>query len=259
MAKDRLKLGIKQRLAGIIIFFRIPKMHFAHKASVIGFPDQGIALDAIAMSDGATHDGQTFLPHTKDLFDKLPIIQPHINTALYDSACYDEKIRAAFKDELNIVLKATINPRGRKTIENDLPLGMNKLTPYGNLICNQGHEMDYQGIRTKTETYIYSAPKSEDGSIVCNNCEKKDKCSPHSKSCGRTVNISFNLLPHIDKEDPPMAKRFKSIMTKRPSVERMIKRLKCDLGDDRLKKRGNSAFQAYLDKTLIAYHILLRQ
>jgi hypothetical protein len=53
-------------------------------------------------------------------------------------------------------------------------------------------------------------------------------------------------------------KRFKAIMTKRPSVERMIKRLKCDLGDDRLKKRGNPAFQAYLDKTLIAYHILLR-
>ncbi|CAB1081580.1 hypothetical protein D1AOALGA4SA_9230, partial [Olavius algarvensis Delta 1 endosymbiont] len=36
--------------------------------------------------------------------------------------------------------------------------------------------------------------------------------------------------------DPPMAKRFKAIMTRRPSVERMIKRLKCDLGDDRLKK-----------------------
>jgi len=47
-------------------------------------------------------------------------------------------------------------------------------------------------------------------------------------------------------------------MSKRPSVERMIKRLKCDLGDDRLTKLGNSAFQAYLDKTILAYVILLR-
>jgi len=75
---------------------------------------------------------------------------------------------------------------------------------------------------------------------------------------GRTVNIPFHLLPHIDETDPPMAKRFKALMTRRPSVERMIKRLKCDLGDDRLNKRGNSSFQAYLDKTLLAYQILIR-
>jgi hypothetical protein len=55
-----------------------------------------------------------------------------------------------------------------------------------------------------------------------------------------------------------MAKRFKAIMARRPSVERMIKRLKCDLSDDRLTKRGNDSFQAYLDKTMIAFHVLLR-
>ena len=55
-----------------------------------------------------------------------------------------------------------------------------------------------------------------------------------------------------------MAKRFKAIMRRRPSVERMIKRLKCDLGDDRLSKRGNDSFQASLDKTVISYHLLIR-
>jgi hypothetical protein len=30
-----------------------------------------------------------------------------------------------------------------------------------------------------------------------------------------------------------------------------------DLGDDRLTKRGNAAFQARLDKTLLAMHVLL--
>lgn len=72
------------------------------------------------------------------------------------------------------------------------------------------------------------------------------------------INISFGLLPHIDTEDPPMAKRFKEIMTRRPSVERMIKRLKCDIGDDRLSKRGDLSFQGYLDKTMIAFHLLLQ-
>ena len=72
------------------------------------------------------------------------------------------------------------------------------------------------------------------------------------------MNISFDKLPHINPADPPMAKRFRAMMTRRPSVERMIKRLKCDLSDDRLKKRGNAAFQAYLDKTMIAFHMPLR-
>jgi len=54
-----------------------------------------------------------------------------------------------------------------------------------------------------------------------------------------------------------MAKRFEAIMTRRPSVERMIKRLKCDLNDDRLKKRGNRSFQAYLDKTMIVRAVQL--
>jgi hypothetical protein len=44
-----------------------------------------------------------------------------------------------------------------------------------------------------------------------------------------------------------MAKRFKAIMTRRTSVERIIKRFKWDLGDDKLKKRGNASFQAYLN------------
>ena len=53
---------------------------------------------------------------------------------------------------------------------------MGKLTPYGNLVCNQGHDMDYLGVRTKTESYIYGPPKSDDGTIICKLCENKDEC-----------------------------------------------------------------------------------
>lgn len=113
------------------------------------------------------------------------------------------------------------------------------------------------GMRYENEKFIYQAPGKKDGSFVCMNCKHQIDCCPNSLT-GRMINISFDLLPHIDPNDPPMAKRFKAIMTRRPSVERMIKRLKIDMGDDRLSKRGNASFQAYLDKTMIAFHILLR-
>jgi len=160
-------------------------------------------------------------------------------------------------DKLGLELKASLNPRRQKEVTNGLPRGMEKITPYGVVICKDGHEMDYKGMRYENEKFIYYAPTDTDGESVCSTCSHQIECCPNSLT-GRMVNISFGLLPHIDTEDPPMAKRFKAIMTRRPSVERMIKRLKCDMSDDRLSKRGNLAFQAYLDKSMIAFHLLLQ-
>jgi hypothetical protein len=67
------------------------------------------------------------------------------------------------------------------------------------------------------------------------------------------------LLPHVNPDDPPMARRFRARRTRQPAVERVIKRLKHDVGDPHLSKRGNATFQARLDKTLLAFHLLLRQ
>jgi hypothetical protein len=233
------------------------KMIWGHKASVLGLPRQGIPLDAVAIADSATHDGETLLPHVERLFECLPVVKAWIDTVLYDSACDNQTLKEAFEKELQIGLKTSLNPRRKKAVTDNLPRGMEKITPYGDLICKGGYEMDYKGIRYEAEKFIYQAPVDENNVSVCIGCMYKMACCPHA-NIGRTVNISFDVLPHIDKQDPPMAKRFKAIMMRRPSIERMIKRLKCDLSDDRLSKRGNSSFQAYLDKTMIAFHILLR-
>ena len=233
------------------------KMIWGHKASIVGVPLQGIPLDIRCVADGATHDGQTFLPHVAILFDVYPELKSWFDTALYDSACDDEGLKEQFLDELGIELKTSLNPRRLKTITENLPKGMDRLTPYGTLICNGSFEMDYQGVRLDAENFIYHAPLNDDNISVCSECDNKPYCSPISDK-GRHVTIPFDMLPHIDTDDPPMSKRFKALMTRRPSVERMIKQLKCDLSDDRLKKRGNSSFQAHLDKTFIAFHILLR-
>lgn len=234
------------------------KFIWGHKASILGLPIQGIPLDAVAVSDAATYDGKTFFPHIERLFDRLPEIQPWIKRVLYDSACDDQNLKDKFERELGVELKASMNPRRRQTITTGLPKGMKKLSPYGVLTCKADHEMDYKGIRYEAEKFIYQAPVNEKNICACSTCGLKNECCPKSKQ-GRVVNIPFEDLSHINPCDPPMAKRFKAIMTRRPSVERMIKRLKCDLSDDRLKKRGNKSFQAYLDKTMIAFHILLRR
>ncbi len=142
------------------------QMIWGHKASAIGLPKQGIVLDAVAVADAATHDGQTFYPHVQSVLGAYPLLAASVQRVLYDSAC----------------------------------IGCQHLAQY----CNR------------------------------------------TPASGRTITVPFDTLKHIDPEDPPMAKRFKAIMTRRPAVERMIKRLKCDLGDDRLSTRGNECFQATL-------------
>jgi len=232
------------------------KMIWGHKASVLGLPRQGVALDATAVTDAATFDGETLLPHVEMLFENLPEVKPWIDRVLYDSACDNGKLKDTFMDRFGIELKASFNPRRRKSVTQNLPTGMAKITASGNLICIGGFEMDYKGARFDFDKFIYQAPL-ENKVSVCSGCLHKLTCSPQSTK-GRAVTLSFDMLPSIEPDDPPMAKRFKAIMMRRPSVERMIKRLKRDLSDDRLRKRGNDSFQAYLDKTLIAYHMLLR-
>lgn len=233
------------------------KFIWGHKASIIGLPLQGIPLDAVAVADAATHDGRTFFPHMVKLFEEYEILAHWISTALYDGACDCHELKARFEEVLGITLKTSLNPRRRKTVT-DLPQnGMEKMTPYGTLVCKGGFEMDFKGVRYAEEVFIYGAPVRDDVN-ACLACEHKPICCPNAKT-GRTVQIPFDTLPHINPADPPMAKRFKALMTRRPSIERMIKRLKCDLGDDRLTKRSNDSFQAYLDKTMIAFHILLRK
>ncbi len=75
---------------------------------------QGIPLDAIAVADAATHDGETFFPHVVRLFAQYPEIKSWIDTVLYDSACDSQPLKDKFRDQLGIALKASLNPRRKK-------------------------------------------------------------------------------------------------------------------------------------------------
>ena len=243
--------------AGTVVKSRT-KMYWAHKAAIIGLPEQGAIIDARAVSDAATNDGQTFLPHVEDVLKTYPSLAQSVHRVLYDSACDDAGLKQSFTDGLGLELVASFNPRRSQPVTEQLPRGIEKITPYGVPICLAGHEFDYQGIRYDNETFIYRAPCDENNQPVCQDCPQRTACCNCGNTTGRRISVPFERLPQIDANDPPMGKQFKAIMSRRPSVERMIKRLKCDLGDARLSKRGNASFQAYLDKTLIAYHLLIR-
>ena len=166
-------------------------------------------------------------------------------------------MREQVNQDFQLTLRSSLNPRRRKPLIEDLPKGMNRLTPYGELICDGEQSLEYLGVRWKNEVFIYGPPRTEEKTITCLMCPLKDDCCPRA-TAGRHVTLPFDCLPHINPEDPPMAKRFQAMMTLRPSVERVIKLIKRDLGDPYLTRRGNASFQARLDKTLIAFHLLLR-
>jgi hypothetical protein len=60
------------------------RIYWGHKASILGFPQQGIALDVVPIVDSATHDGKTLLPHIKQLFSLYPSIKQTVKTVLYE-------------------------------------------------------------------------------------------------------------------------------------------------------------------------------
>lgn len=134
---------------------------------------------------------------------------------------------------------------------------MEKLTPAGHLHCQAGNTMDFLGIRRADGTFIYGPPVKNDDETHCAQCPLKAQCCRANNKNGRHVSIPFEMLPHISPENPPMAKRFTETMKKRTAVERMIYQLKCRLGERYLHKRGNHNYQATLDKSMIAFHLIL--
>jgi len=233
--------------------------HWAHKSSIVGLPDQGVPLIVQAMTDAASHDSSSIIESLSLLNDHFPKVVETAENLLDDSAADDPKLKDAVKKTFQLDLRCHVNPRRRKTLtSDDLPKGMLSLTATGTLRCQAGHEMTYRCIRQGLG-YYYDSPTDELQKDVCSSCPFKPECCHIDNAKGRNVIIPFGKLPAISPEDPPMARRFQTLMKKRPSVERMIYRLKCTLGDRYLSKRGNHNYQASLDKAVLVFHLLLRQ
>lgn len=235
------------------------KMYWGHKSSIIGLPDQGVPLAALAMADSANHDSQS-LPDTLEFMKThFPELMNNAEYLLDDCAADSDILKQRIFNSFGLEVNCSVNPKRRKTIgAEDLPKGMQKLTPAGYLYCQAGHEMDFLGTRTGDGTFLYGPPRKNGNEICCRECPIREHCCRKNNSGGRRIAIRTGMLPHISPEAPPMAKRFQKRMKKRTAVERIIYRLKCRLGDRYLHKRGNHNYQATLDKSMFAFHLLIR-
>lgn len=234
------------------------KQYWAHKAAVLSTGPDGVPLHAVPMNDAAKHDSHALAPHLKQLFEDHPELVGRFSDILADSAWDDEALKEQVLKEFGLNLRTPVNPRGIKARVEGLGRGMKSLSPTGTLKCNADREMEYLGIRTQTEEFLYGPPKLEGGQEACKVCPFRSTCCRSDTLGGRHVAVKFDLLPHINPGDPPMARRFKAMMRRRTAIERAIKRIKFDFGSDRLTRRGNDAFLAHLDRSLIAFHLMLR-
>jgi len=232
------------------------KMYWAHKASTLGFPRQEVLLDAVAMSDAASHDSQSLLPHLGRLFTRHPDLRGIIQRVLDDGAADDETLKAAVQKQWGVQLVAPINPRNRRPIGDDLPRGVDHITPTGTPVCRAGYPLDFLGCRHDTKRFLFRAPNDAQGVPVCHDCALRDGCYRGDEGA-RQITVPFTRLPWIDPEFPQLSRRFAKVMAKRTAIERLHKLMKYDFGDERLTKRGNAAFQARLDKTLLAMQLVL--
>lgn len=232
------------------------KMYWAHKASTLCFPGQQVLLDAVAMSDAAAHDSQSLLPHLERLFTRYPNLRGTVQRVLDDGAADDQMLKAAVQEQWSVQLVAPINPRSRRPIGDDLPRGVDHITPTGTPVCQAGYPFDFLGCRHDTKHFLFRAPDDAQGVPVCRDCSLREGCYRGDEGA-RQITVPFARLPWIDTEFPQLSRRFAKVMAKRTAIERLHKLMKYDYGDERLTKRGNAAFQARLDKTLLAMHLVL--
>jgi hypothetical protein len=232
------------------------KMYWAHKASTLCFPGQQVLLDAVAMSDAAAHDSQSVLPHLQRLFTRHPDLRGMVQRVLDDGAADDQTLKAAVQEQWGVQLVAPINPRSRRPIGDDLPRGVDHITPTGTPVCQAGYPFDFLGCRHDTKHFLFRAPDDAQGVPLCQGCVLRDGCYRGDEGA-RQITVPFVRLPWIDPKFPQLSRRFAKVMAKRTAIERLHKLMKYDYGDERLTKRGNAAFQARLDKTLLAMHLVL--
>ena len=232
------------------------KMYWGHKASTLSFAEQEVLLDAVAMSDAASHDSRSLEPHLSRLLKRHPDLRELVTRVLDDGAADDSPLKASIRKQFGFELLAPINPRRRQPIRDELPRGIDHLTPRGVPVCEAGYPFELLGFRKATEHFLFCAPQDAEGKSVCQDCELRTGCY-RGQSGGRVATISADRLPWLDRELPQLSKRFSKAMAHRTSIERLHKLMKFDFGDDRLTKRGNDTFQARLDKTLFAMHVLL--
>lgn len=231
------------------------KSVWSHKASILAFPGSQVPIDAVAVSYAATHDGNTLTPHLDRIATLHAEVVAKAKRVIVDAAYQSEENKTAAAAR-GLTLVAPINPRGTKPKPAGLP-GLSHYSATGIPVCDAGHELRHEGRRLEEKKHLWGPPRSEEGASLCLSCPLRERCCPGAKH-GRTLTTDAEDFPQIDWDWPQHSASFKKTYSRRTAVERVINVLKLDLNGGRLTKRGNASFQARLDKSVLAVHLLIK-
>ena len=85
----------------------------------MSFAKQEVLLDAVALTDAASHDSQSLVPHLSRLLSRHPDLKGIVTRVLDDGAADDPTLKSEIKTTFHIELLAPINPRRRGPIRDD--------------------------------------------------------------------------------------------------------------------------------------------
>jgi hypothetical protein len=241
--------------AGVIVKTGGKKL-WGHKGSTIGFPRQEILLDVLAITDGAAHDSRCLEPHLERMREIHPDVMRQVKTVLDDGALDAAELRTRLRDECDIELVTPKNPRSWREIRDGLPNGIERVKSSGVPVCAADFPFDFKGRRVSEERFLFTAPDGPDGLPVCQGCEMREVCLTRDGT-RRHISLPWSRLGMIDPKAPHLSQRYQQKLARRPAIERIHKLMKFDYGSERLTRRGSVAFQATLDKLLLAMHLAI--
>lgn len=199
-----------------------------------------VALHAVAMSDAATHDSRSVLPHLARLFERLPELRGRVTVLLDDGAADDPGLKDRVRSLYGIELVTSQHPRGRRALTQDLPRGIERITPTGTPVCDEGVPFDFIGTRHSAGHFLFAAPLDEEGAAICAGCPLEAQCL-RPGAVRRHVSIAFDRLPWIDPALPQLSLAYDRLMAQRTVIERVHNLMKLVYGEPRLRKRGTPA------------------
>lgn len=234
----------------------LTRIYWAHKASIVAFGDSEIPIDVRVVQYAAEHDGNTLVPHLEALRRDLPTVLAPLRHVLADDA-YQNHADAVARFGRQARLSVPVHPDGRSKAQVAAAFdGINRFTPIGVPVCEEGHRFELRGRDISDERYIWAAPDNAQGVSVCAGCPLAATCL--DKGSRRHIRVDRHDFPQINWDHPQHFARNKARYQRRTGIERAIKRLKVDLNAEHLTHRDGLRVQAHLDRKLLTLHLLLR-
>ena len=231
------------------------RVHWAHKASVASFASSEVPFDIRVCQYAATNDGKTLIPHLEALARDFPSVVLAMQYILADDAYRHN--RDAVKERLGQKVRLVVPVHGRKAREGLAQqfTGIDRFTPAGVPICEEGHLFQLRGRDIIQERYIWGAPDDDEGRSVCEGCPRAAGCLKRGQR--RQIRVDRRDQPQIDWEHPQHFAKERARYARRTGVERAIKRVKVDLRGEVLTHRDGLRVQAHFDRKLLTLHLLL--